>query len=236
MESTKKIIIVEDNDLFRAALRDLINAQEHLEVVAEAGSVAEALKTVKRVPADLILLDLRLPDASGLEVLPEIPRREATKVLVLTIFESGHNIDASFEAGADGYCFKDVSSQELLKAIFCVLAGERYAPRAAQGYPNERRGERRHACDFNLVWVYFNKTQTAPGRMLNCSRTGCYFESSQKVAAPSTVLIRLEEPLTGARKASREPVGTHTVVEVKWCLRRNHRYGAGARYHVASYT
>jgi YesN/AraC family two-component response regulator len=64
MDTKKKIIIVEDNDLYRAALKDLINAQDQLEVVAEAGSGGEALKIINQFPVDLVLLDLRLPDRS----------------------------------------------------------------------------------------------------------------------------------------------------------------------------
>jgi len=117
MDLKKKIIIVEDNDVYRAALKGLINAQDHLEVVAEAGSGGEALKIIKQFPADLILLDLRLPDRNGYDILPEISKNADVKILVLTILESDHNIRAAFEAGADGYCFKDVSSQELINAI-----------------------------------------------------------------------------------------------------------------------
>jgi DNA-binding NarL/FixJ family response regulator len=126
METKKKIIIVEDNDLYRAALKDLINAQDELEVVAEAGNGGEALQIITQFPADLVLLDLRLPDRSGYDILPEISKNADVKILVLTILESDHNIRAAFEAGADGYCFKDVSSQELINAISSVLAGVRY--------------------------------------------------------------------------------------------------------------
>ena len=128
METKKKIIIVEDNDLYRAALKDLINAQENLEVVAETASGREALTIIKDFPADLVLLDLRLPGRSGYDVLPEISKSADVKILVLTILESDHNIRAAFEAGADGYCFKDASSQELINAISSVLAGIRYVP------------------------------------------------------------------------------------------------------------
>ena len=128
MDTKKKIIIVEDNDLYRTALKDLINAQEHLEVVSEVGSGGEALKIIKQFPADLVLLDLRLPDRSGYDILPEISKSAVAKILVLNILESDHDIRAAFEAGADGYCFKDVSSQDLLSAITSVLAGIRYVP------------------------------------------------------------------------------------------------------------
>ena len=128
MDIKKKIIIVEENDVYRAALKDMINAQNHLEVVAEANSGVEAIEIIERCPPDLVLLELQLPEASGYDILPEIKKRANAKILVLTILESDHNIWAAFEAGADGYCFKDASSQELINAISSVLAGIRYVP------------------------------------------------------------------------------------------------------------
>ena len=128
METKKKIISVYNYDLHSTALRDLINAQEHLEVVSEAGTGGEALKIIKQSPADLVLLDLPLPGRSGYDILPEISKSADAKILVLNILESDHDIRAAFEAGADGYCFKDVCSQDLLSAITSVLAGIRYVP------------------------------------------------------------------------------------------------------------
>ncbi len=151
METKKKIIIVEDNDLYRAALTDLINAQEHLEVAAETVSGGEALKIVKQFPADLVLLDLRLPGRSGYDILPDLSKSTDAKILVLSILESDHNIRAAFEVGADGYCFKDASSQDILDAISSVLAGERYVSRPAVAYQNERRAEQRQGCECNIV-------------------------------------------------------------------------------------
>jgi DNA-binding response OmpR family regulator len=234
METKKKIIIVEDNDLYRAALKDLINTQDQLEVVAEAGSGEEALKIIKQFPADLVLLDLRLPDRSGYDILPEISKSTDSKILVLTILESDHNIRAAFEAGADGYCFKDVSSQELINAISSVLAGARYVSPTTLSYPEERRAEQRHACNCNIVWAYFNKDNKVSARMLNCSRAGCYFETPQHVTTDSTVLIRLETPEIGPQNITAGSILSNAVAEVKWCDNRNNQYGVGARYHFAS--
>lgn len=231
MEAKKKIIIVEDNDLYRAALRELINAQQGLEVVAEAASGAEALRVAKEVPADLLLLDLRLPEVSGYEVLPELSKSVAAKILVLTILESNHTIRAALEAGADGYCFKDVSSQELIHAIASVLAGIPYVSKASLNYPEERRAERRQACHLNIYWAYFNKSNSVAARMLNCSRAGCNFETPHPVAAGSTVLIRLERSAAGAGDYSAEFVRSNVVAEVKWCDPRNRQYAVGAKYH-----
>jgi DNA-binding NarL/FixJ family response regulator len=128
MDIKKKIIIVEGNDVYRAALKDMISAQDHLEVVAEANSGVEAIEIIERYPADLVLIELQLPEASGYDILPEISKSADTKILVLNSLESDHNIRAAFEAGADGYCIKDASSQDLLNAISSVLAGIRYVP------------------------------------------------------------------------------------------------------------
>lgn len=234
METKKKIIIVEDNDLYRAALKDLINAQDQLEVVAEAGSGGTALKIIKQFPADLVLLDLRLPDRSGYDILPEISKSTDSKILVLTILESDHNIRAALEAGADGYCFKDVSSQELLNAISSVLDGVRYVSPTTLGYPEERRAEQRQACNCNIVWAYFNKNNKVSARMLNCSRAGCYFETPQPVITGSTVLIRLEMSESEPQSNTAGSVLSNAVAEVKWCDNRNNQYGAGVRYHFAS--
>ena len=231
MDTKKKIIIVEDNDFYRAALKDLINAQDQLEVVAEAGSGGEGLKIIKQFPADLVLLDLRLPDRSGYDILPEISKSADAKILVLTILESDHNIRAAFEAGADGYCFKDVSSQELINAISSVLAGVRYVSPTTLSYPEERRAEQRQACDCNIVWAYFNKDNIVSAKMLNCSRAGCYFETPQHLTTGSTVLIRLEKCVPGTVQNGAGSVRSNAVAEVKWCDNRNNQYGVGARYH-----
>jgi CheY-like chemotaxis protein len=233
METKKKIIIVEDNDLYRAALRDLVNAQADLEVAAETANGGEALQIVKRFPADLVLLDLRLPGNSGYDVLPELSQNTEAKILVLTILESEHNIRAAFEAGADGYCFKDVSSEELINAISSVLAGERYVSRPASSYPGERRAEQRQTCDCNIVWAHFNKDDLASAKMVNCSRAGCCFETSLGIKTGSTLLIRLEKPTAGSEITVSGPVRSSAVAEVKWCDRRNRQYGVGVRYHFS---
>lgn len=235
METKKKIIIVEDNDLYRAALTDLINAQDYLEVVAETASGGEALKIIKQFPADLVLLDLRLPDRSGYDILPELSTSTDAKILVLTILESDHNIRAAFDAGVDGYCFKDASSQEILDAISSVLAGERYVSRPTVSYPDERRAEKRQACDCDIVWAYFNKDKLVSARMLNCSRGGCYFETRLRLTTGSTVLIRLERSVIGPQGNSAGSVRSNVVSEVKWCEKRNNQYGVGARYHFRGY-
>ena len=92
MPAKKKIIIVEDSDFYRAALKDLINSQDHLEVVAEAVDGIEAAEMLEKFTADLVLLDLRLPKTSGYDILREIAGNPAIKIMVLSILESEQSI------------------------------------------------------------------------------------------------------------------------------------------------
>jgi DNA-binding NarL/FixJ family response regulator len=127
----KKIIIVDDSDIYRAGLRELINRHDVLEVVAEAESGEKAIEAIKRVPADLVLLDLSLPRFNGFEVLKEIRKISDVKVLVLSIYESQEMIRSTFELGGQGYCVKDVSRRELIEAIGDVIKGSSFVCRKA---------------------------------------------------------------------------------------------------------
>jgi DNA-binding NarL/FixJ family response regulator len=124
-----RIIIVDDSDIYRAGLRDLINRHGGLRVVAEADCGEKAIEAVKSFPADLVLLDLSLPRYTGFEVLRKIREISDIKVLVLTIYESSKMILDAKALGAQGYCVKDVSRKELVQAIMEVAAGNDYVCR-----------------------------------------------------------------------------------------------------------
>jgi DNA-binding NarL/FixJ family response regulator len=119
----KKIIIVEDSEVYRAGLRELINGHDQLRVVAEAECGIKAIEAIKKTPADLVLLDLSLPRHSGFEVLKKIREISDINVLVLTIYESQEMIAKAKAAGAQGYCVKDVSRKELINAILEAAEG-----------------------------------------------------------------------------------------------------------------
>jgi CheY-like chemotaxis protein len=227
----KKIIIVEDSDFYRAALKDLINSQDHLEVVAEAADGIEAAEMLERFKADLVLLDLRLPKTSGYDILREIGGNPAIKIMVLSLLESEQSIQTAMEAGADGYCFKDVSREEILKAISMVLSGKRYVSRAKRDYPDERRADPRKGCDCSIQWAYFNTTNFMVGRMVNCGRNGCFFETDQPVRTGSTVIIRLESQSSVAQSKPPDCLRSSAMAEVKWCHQQGKVYVVGARYH-----
>jgi CheY-like chemotaxis protein len=227
----KKIIIVEDNDLFRSSLKRLVNSQDDLEVVAEAVDGKQALEIIERQPADLVLLDLRLPKLSGYEILREISGNPSLKIMVLTALESNQSIRSALEAGADGYCFKDVGRNELLGAIAAVLSGVRYISRTELDYPDEKRMEHRPSCDCTIQWDYFNRSEFASGRLINCSRYGCLFDTGKAVIDGSTISIRLEHCVREAHEKLPSCLRSSAVAEVKWCLKKGNRYLVGTRYH-----
>lgn len=120
----KRIIIVDDSEIYRAGLRGVINRHDNLKVVAEAECGDKAIEAVKKFPADLVLLDLSMPRYTGFEVLKRIREISDVKILILTIYESEEMITKAKAFGAQGYCVKDVSRNELLKAIFETADGK----------------------------------------------------------------------------------------------------------------
>lgn len=122
----KRIIIVDDSDIYRAGLREYINRHGQFRVVAEAECGLKGIEAIKQVPADLVLLDLSLPGLSGLDVLKKIREISDIKVLILSIYESNEVVEKSFGLGAQGFCVKDVSSKELMKAILETIEGKEY--------------------------------------------------------------------------------------------------------------
>jgi DNA-binding NarL/FixJ family response regulator len=122
-----KIVIAEDQTIVRQGLRSLLESEENIEVVAEAGDGIETLKCVEQHLPDLVLLDLAMPRMSGLSAIKDIKERfKNTKILVLTFHSSEEYILEAFGSGADGYCLKNDSHTELLTAIKNLLAGKSY--------------------------------------------------------------------------------------------------------------
>jgi DNA-binding NarL/FixJ family response regulator len=120
-----RLMLVDDHVLFREGLVSLINAQPDLEVVGEAGSVAESVALARAVRPDLILMDFSLPDGTGLEatvtILAEQPQ---IQIVFLTFHEDDERLFDAIRAGARGYLLKNVSSAKLLAYVRGVKAGE----------------------------------------------------------------------------------------------------------------
>lgn len=113
-----RVLLVDDHAVVRVGLRNLINDEPDLSVVSEAGSCAEAMREGKVTNPDVVVLDLRLPDGSGVEIIDALKRvAPRARVLVLTSFADDTLLLAALKAGADGYLLKDVAEADLIGAI-----------------------------------------------------------------------------------------------------------------------
>ena len=120
-----KILIVDDHDIVRKGLAMLVSRQEDLSVVAEAGTVAEAVEKARESVPDGVVMDIRLPDGSGIEACREIRDENSDiKVLMLTSYSDEEAVMGSIMAGASGYLLKEIRSQEIVDAIRRVGAGQ----------------------------------------------------------------------------------------------------------------
>jgi DNA-binding NarL/FixJ family response regulator len=124
-----RLAIAEDHTIVRWALREGLGKADDIEVVGEAGTAAETLAVVRDKLPDVLLLDITLPDRSGLEVLSEIRTMQtAPLVIMLTWHEEPSYAVRAFQAGAHGYLHKSVEPEELLKSIRAVSRGEQIIP------------------------------------------------------------------------------------------------------------
>ncbi|MER7724817.1 response regulator transcription factor [Streptomyces sp. NPDC096323] len=129
-----RIILADDHTVMRAGLVALLSSEPTVEIVGEAGDGREAVRLVERVRPDVALLDLRMPVLDGVGATLEIVAGEAaTRVLILTTYDTDEDIERGVEAGATGYLLKDATREQLVEAIHSASRGETVlAPRVAQ--------------------------------------------------------------------------------------------------------
>lgn len=121
-----RIFIVEDHDLVRKSLSLLMSRRPELEVVGEASTAAEAMEQLDGLEADVVIIDVHLPDQSGIAVSREIRARHPdVKILVLTSHGDDRAIIGSVLAGAMGYLLKEIRAQELVESIRKAARGQR---------------------------------------------------------------------------------------------------------------
>jgi len=122
-----RVLIVDDHAVVRAGLKLLLDAEEDLEAVGEAGSAREGIFEARSLKPDVILLDVVMPDQSGLEIVPQLLHETPeAKVLVLSMQDEPSYVRQAFEAGASGYVLKEAADAELVAAIREVAQGGRY--------------------------------------------------------------------------------------------------------------
>jgi DNA-binding NarL/FixJ family response regulator len=120
-----RIVLVDDHEVVRAGLRALLDAEDGLSVVGEAGSAEEGLRRIGYEEPDVAVLDVRLPDSSGIELCREIrSRHPSVKVLMLTSFADEEALMAAILAGASGFVLKRIKGQDIVADIRRVGAGE----------------------------------------------------------------------------------------------------------------
>lgn len=120
-----RVLLVDDHEVVRGGIASLLRSTEDIVVAGEAGSVREAIDEAERTRPDVVVMDVRLADGSGIEATREIrARRPKTQVLMLTSFADDEALFASIMAGASGYVLKQVKSGELVRAIRAVGRGE----------------------------------------------------------------------------------------------------------------
>ncbi|GAB3632520.1 response regulator [Microbacterium sp. AGC85] len=119
-----RVLLVDDQALFRAGIRMLVSSQPDMEVVAEAGDGQEALAAVARVSPDVVLMDIRMPVMDGLTATAEILKSpDAPKVVMLTTFDLDEAAARAIRQGASGFLLKDAEPEFLLAAIRTVHSG-----------------------------------------------------------------------------------------------------------------
>ena len=122
-----KIMIADDHSMIREGLKNLLELDGDIQVIAEAVDGEDCLEKLQLVKPDVLLLDINMPKKNGLEVLKSLKsRRSKLKVLVLTVHNETEYLMKAVDIGVNGYVLKDSESAELKKAIFTVADGETY--------------------------------------------------------------------------------------------------------------
>jgi two-component system response regulator NreC len=151
-----RVALCDDHAIVRSGLRRILDAEHDIEVVGEAGSVREAVVLARAERPDVFVMDLGLPDGSGITGTAEVRKASpATRVLVLTVHDDVAYLRRAFEAGADGYMVKEAADVELVRAVRQVASGRQYvhpslgaallapdAPPARLGGPGGKLSER----------------------------------------------------------------------------------------------
>jgi two-component system response regulator DevR len=120
-----RLLVVDDHEVVRQGLVSLLERRERFQVVAEAGTAAEAVEMARKFEPDLVVMDVRLPDGSGIEACREI-RAEfpATRVVILTSYPDEEAVLSAIIAGASGYLLKQIRGRDLVSALESVGRGE----------------------------------------------------------------------------------------------------------------
>ncbi|OOF41685.1 DNA-binding response regulator [Rodentibacter rarus] len=125
MQEKLKVLLIDDHPLMRRGIKQLLELEEHFEVIADAGSGSEGISIALQTSPDLIVLDLNMKGLSGLDTLKGL-RSEGidARIVILTVSDAKNDVFALIDAGADGYLLKDTEPDTLLEQIKRIAQGE----------------------------------------------------------------------------------------------------------------
>ncbi|MCG8487711.1 MAG: two-component system response regulator NarL [Chromatiales bacterium] len=122
--AAQRIVVIDDHPLLRKGLQQLADLSPDIEIIGEADSGPEGINMVNELKPDLILLDLNMPEMSGLEVLAKLKSSESTaRVVMLTVSNAEEDVVAALRSGADGYLLKDMKPTQLMQKLNEVAEG-----------------------------------------------------------------------------------------------------------------
>ncbi|WP_445955659.1 response regulator [Yeosuana sp.] len=121
------VVLADDHVLVRDGIKALLEDQEGIHVIDEASNGVEALEVIKKNKPHLLIVDIRMPELNGIEVVKEVSKKYSdVRTLVLSMHDSEEYVVKAIQAGADGYLLKGASKEEFLKALYKVAAGGKY--------------------------------------------------------------------------------------------------------------
>ena len=134
-----RLMIVDDHPSFRKGLKALLQSEPGMRVVAEGGDGRTALELYRRVRPDLVLMDLRMPDFSGVQAIMVIRKKfPDARIVVMTTYETDEDVFRAIQSGAQSYLLKDMADDEILNTIRAVYAGESQLPKRVAALLSER--------------------------------------------------------------------------------------------------
>lgn len=119
-----RVLVVDDQDLFRGGFAMILSAQPDMEVVGEAADGADAIRKAAEVKPDIVLMDIRMPGVDGVQATKQICAETDAKVIVLTMFDVDEYVYAALANGASGFLLKDIRRDDLVDAIRLIAAGD----------------------------------------------------------------------------------------------------------------
>ncbi|WP_445734379.1 response regulator transcription factor [Mariniflexile sp.] len=125
--NTINVVLADDHVLVRDGIKALLEDQEGIHVIDEASNGKEALEVIKKNKPHVLIVDIRMPELNGIEVVAEVTKNYSdVRTLVLSMHDSEEYVVKAIQAGADGYLLKGASKEEFLKALYKVAAGGKY--------------------------------------------------------------------------------------------------------------